>query len=195
MLNKIELIGRLTKDPERRGNDPEKPIAHFRIAVDRDYKRDGEPTADYFDVSAFGKQANTILQHFRKGRLVCVVGALNFREWEDQQTGDKRTAVEVRLSEFHFLEKKEKEAAETTPVPATHQSAPLPPAPVAAPGYAAGPQPMPPQYAPAMQPAVTAVAAAAPPNVPVHYGEPDFSGVPESYGFGPGGAPLQNTPF
>lgn len=46
MLNKIILIGRMTKDPEKAGRDPEKPIANIRIAVDRDFKRDGGPDAD-----------------------------------------------------------------------------------------------------------------------------------------------------
>ena len=106
MLNKIILIGRMTKDPEQRGKDPEKPIAYFRIAVDRDFKRDGEPEADFFDCSVFGQQAKFVLQYGRKGRLVCVVGAMQHREWQDQQTGEKRTAFEVVRVDVHFLDKK-----------------------------------------------------------------------------------------
>ena len=87
MLNKVILIGRMTRDPDQRGKDPEKPIASFRIAVDRDYKRDGEPEADFFDCSVFGQQAKFVLQYGRKGRLLCVVGAIQRREWQDQQTG------------------------------------------------------------------------------------------------------------
>ena len=63
MLNKIILIGRMTKDPEKTGRDPEKPIANIRIAVDRDFKRDGGPDADYFTCVAFGQQAKFILQY------------------------------------------------------------------------------------------------------------------------------------
>ena len=63
MLNKVILIGRMTRDPDQRGKDPEKPIASFRIAVDRDYKRDGEPEADFFDCSVFGQQAKFVLQY------------------------------------------------------------------------------------------------------------------------------------
>ena len=79
MLNKVILIGRMTRDPDQRGKDPEKPIASFRIAVDRDYKRDGEPEADFFDCSVFGQQAKFVLQYGRKGRLLCVVGAIQRR--------------------------------------------------------------------------------------------------------------------
>lgn len=185
MLNKIELIGRLTRDPEARGNNPEKPIAHLRLAVDRDYKRDGEPTTDFFDVSAFGKQAETLLQYTKKGHLLCVVGSVQFREWTDQQTGDKRYATEVKLSEFHFLEKKEKVASQGASA-GVAQSAPIPPAPVAAGSYVAAPQPTSAQGVPMPQPVSSA---------PAPYGEPDFSGVPESYGFGPGGTALQTPPF
>ena len=86
MLNKIILIGRMTRDPERAGRDPEKPIANIRIAVDRDFKREGGPDTDYFSCSAFGQQAKFILQYGRKGRLVSVVGSMQQREWEDAQT-------------------------------------------------------------------------------------------------------------
>lgn len=54
MLNQIILIGRLTKDPERRGQNSEKPVAVIRLAVDRDFKRDGDPDADFFNCSVFG---------------------------------------------------------------------------------------------------------------------------------------------
>ena len=67
MLNQITLIGRLTRDPEARGKNPEKPVAHLRLAVDRDFKRENEPETDFFDVAAFGRQADTILQHLKKG--------------------------------------------------------------------------------------------------------------------------------
>ena len=110
MLNKIILIGRMTKDPEKTGRDPEKPIANIRIAVDRDFKRDGGPDADYFTCVAFGQQAKFILQYGRKGRLVSVVGSMQMREWEDQQTGEKRTAYDVVGIDLKFLDKKPEDA-------------------------------------------------------------------------------------
>lgn len=187
MLNKIELIGRLAFDPEPRGNNPDNPIAHLRLAVDRDFKREGDPAADFFDVSAFGKQANTLLQYCRKGHMICVVGTLQTREWSDQKTGEKRTGIEIKLSEFHFLEKKEKGAAQESaqrPV----QSAPAPTAaPVSASGYVAPPQTFQPQSIPMTQPisAPQPMAAGMPPvQTPAQgyppymgYGAPDFSGA------------------
>ena len=110
MLNKVILIGRMTRDPDQRGKDPEKPIASFRIAVDRDYKRDGEPEADFFDCSVFGQQAKFVLQYGRKGRLLCVVGAIQRREWQDQQTGEKRSSFEVVRTEVKFLDRKPEDA-------------------------------------------------------------------------------------
>ena len=177
MLNKIILIGRMTKDPDQRGKDPEKPIASFRIAVDRDYKRDGEPEADFFDCSVFGQQAKFVLQYGRKGRLLCIVGAIQRREWQDQQTGEKRSAFEVVRGDVHFLDKKPEDAQ---------------------PDGAAQPAAVP---APQAVPTVTVQAASAlgyPQPVPgaaAQYPTPSFSGVPESYAWGPGGVPDPNPPF
>ena len=102
MLNQIILIGRLTKDPERRGQNSEKPVAVIRLAVDRDFKRDGDPDADFFNGSVFGNQAKFVLEYGKKGRLVSLVGRMQQREWTDQQTGEKHTVYElpVRTSSF-----------------------------------------------------------------------------------------------
>lgn len=226
MLNKVILIGRMTRDPDQRGKDPEKPIASFRIAVDRDYKRDGEPEADFFDCSVFGQQAKFVLQYGRKGRLLCVVGAIQRREWQDQQTGEKRSSFEVVRTEVKFLDRKPEDAqpdgaAQPAAAPA------LVPAPAvgyapqqavpAAQGYAAPPAVQPaaaqaPQPATVAQPGTQPTAAPAPQAVPTvtvqalgypqpvsgaaaQYPAPDFSGVPESYAWGPGGVPAGNPPF
>ena len=174
MLNRITLIGRLTHDPERRGNNPEKPIAYLRLAVDRDFKREGEPETDYFDVSAFGKQAEAILTYLKKGRLIDVAGSMHFREWEDSQTGEKKRGSEVILNEFHFLEKKD-----TAQPPA---AAPAQAAPASAP-----------QNAPAMPP--FAPAGASPYGAAPAYPQnaPAMAGVPAAYG--PGGLPTGDVPF
>ena len=226
MLNKVILIGRMTRDPDQRGKDPEKPIASFRIAVDRDYKRDGEPEADFFDCSVFGQQAKFVLQYGRKGRLLCVVGAIQRREWQDQQTGEKRSSFEVVRTEVKFLDRKPEDAqpdgaaqpaAAPVPVPApavgyapqqavpAAQGSPAPP--TVQPAAAQAPQP-----AAVAQPGTQPTAAPAPQAVPTvtvqalgypqpvsgaaaQYPAPDFSGVPESYAWGPGGVPAGNPPF
>lgn len=208
MLNKIILIGRMTKDPEQRGKDPEKPIAYFRIAVDRDFKRDGEPEADFFDCSVFGQQAKFVLQYGRKGRLVCVIGAMQHREWQDQQTGEKRTAFEVVRVDVHFLDKKPDDVqngnpAQPTAVPTTGYAAPQGAASVAPSYMAPASQPVMPQAAPAAPAASATVmqaqsAAGYPQPVPstaAQFAVSDFSGVPESYAWGPSGMPAANTPF
>ena len=208
MLNKIILIGRMTKDPEQRGKDPEKPIAYFRIAVDRDFKREGEPEADFFDCSVFGQQAKFVLQYGRKGRLLCVVGAMQHREWQDQQTGEKRTAFEVVRVDVHFLDKKPDDVQTSNPA----QPAAAPTAGYAAPQGAASVAPG--YMTPASQPAMPQAAPAAPaapatamqaqsaagypkpvPGAAAQVAVPDFSSVPESYAWGPGGMPTANTPF
>ena len=229
MLNKVILIGRMTRDPDQRGKDPEKPIASFRIAVDRDYKRDGEPEADFFDCSVFGQQAKFVLQYGRKGRLLCVVGAIQRREWQDQQTGEKRSAFEVVRTEVKFLDRKPEDAqpdgaaqpaAAPAPVPAPAVGYAPQQAVPAAQGYPAPPAVQPaaaqaPQPATVAQPGTQPTAVPAPQAVPTvtvqavpalgypqpvqgaaaQYPAPDFSGVPESYAWGPGGVPAGNPPF
>lgn len=203
MLNKIILIGRMTKDPEQRGRDPEKPIAYFRIAVDRDFKREGEPDADFFDCSVFGQQAKFVLQYGRKGRLICAVGAMQHREWQDQQTGEKRTSYEVVRADVHFLDKKPDDvqtgkAVQPTaaPVAGFVPQGAVP----AAPGHLA-PVPQPAVRAPQAAPVATMQvqsAAGYPQPIPgaaQQYAVPDFSSVPESYAWGPGGVPTTDTPF
>ena len=200
MLNKIILIGRMTKDPEKAGRDPEKPIANIRIAVDRDFKRDGGPDADYFTCVAFGQQAKFILQYGRKGRLVSVVGSMQMREWEDQQTGEKRTAYDVVGIDLKFLDKKPEDAqaggsAQPVAAPALAPAAGF--TPPQGQGYAAPAPQMMPQAAPATVMQVQS-AAGYPQPVPgaaQQYSVPDFSGVPESYAWGPGGVPNPNPPF
>ena len=132
MLNQVILIGRLTKDPERRGQNSEKPVAVIRLAVDRDFKRDGDPDADFFNCSVFGNQAKFVLEYGKKGRLVSLVGRMQQREWTDQQTGEKHTVYEVSGSDIKFLDKKPENVG--TPVAQNHAAVPAsnmtPPAPV-----------------------------------------------------------------
>ena len=206
MLNKIILIGRMTKDPEKAGRDPEKPIANIRIAVDRDYKREGGPDADYLTCSAFGQQAKLILQYGRKGRLVSVVGSMQMREWEDAQTGEKRSAYDVVGVDLKFLDKKPEDAPSGSAAQSAAAPAPAPAAGFAPPqgmAYAAPAPQAVPQQASAPQTAPATVMQAQPatgypqpvPGAAQQYSVPDFSGVPESYPWGPGGVPDPNPPF
>lgn len=134
-MNKIVLVGRLAKDPER--GKGEHPRARFRMAVDRPYKREGEPNSDFFDVIAFDKTADTVMKHLTKGRLVAVAGRAQWRTWETAEK-ERKKVFEVIAGEISFLDAKPKDtapqnAAQAKPAPqpasaqAAHtQSAPAP---------------------------------------------------------------------
>lgn len=105
MLNKIALVGRLTKDPEVRYTaDNQTPIAKFFIAVDRTYKREGQPTADFIPIVVFGRSADNCGKYLNKGRLVAVSGRLQTRSWDDQD-GKRHYVTEVIADEVDFLDR------------------------------------------------------------------------------------------
>lgn len=107
-MNKIVLMGRLTRDPETRYSQSAEPVAvtRYGLAVNRRYKREGEPDADFINCTVFGKQGEFAQKYFRKGMMVAVSGRLQIRNWDDQQTGQKRTAAEVIVEEQDFAESK-----------------------------------------------------------------------------------------
>ena len=189
MLNQIVLIGRLTKDPERRGQNSEKPVAIIRLAVDRDFKREGDPDADFFSCTVFGNQAKFVLDFGKKGRLVSVVGRMQQHEWTDQQTGEKRMTYEVIGSDIKFLDKK----PETAGTPAAQDTAA-----VRSTSALAAPTSAPTMAPQAQQPAAQPSMSGYPQPIPsaaTQYPTPDFSGVPDSYAWGPGGTPIDKPPF
>jgi len=106
-MNKVILLGRLTKDPEMRYTQSNEPmaIARYTIAVNRRFKRDGEPDADFIPCVAFGKAGEFAERFFKKGMMVCVSGRIQVRSWEDQ-SGQKRWSTEVVLDEQDFAESK-----------------------------------------------------------------------------------------
>lgn len=189
MLNQIILIGRLTKDPERRGQNSEKPVAVIRLAVDRDFKREGDPEADFFSCTTFGNQAKFVLDFGKKGRLVSVVGRMQQHEWTDQQTGEKRMTYEVVGSDIKFLDKK----PETAGTPAAQDTAAV--RSTSAPAAPTSASTMAPQaQQPAAQPSMSGYPQLIP-GAAAQYPTPDFSGVPDSYAWGPGGTPTDKPPF
>ena len=192
MLNQIILIGRLTKDPERRGQNSEKPVAVIRLAVDRDFKREGDPEADFFSCTTFGNQAKFVLDFGKKGRLVSVVGRMQQREWTDQQTGEKRMTYEVVGSDIKFLDKK----PETVGTPAVQDAAAVPPtsAPTAPTSAPAMVSPASQVQQPAAQPSMSGYPQPIP-GAAAQYPAPNFSGVPDGYAWGPGGTPIDKPPF
>ena len=84
MLNKIIVIGRLTRDPELRYTGSGTAVCNFSLAVEREYKnKDGDKDVDFIDIVVWRKQAETVADHLNKGRLVAVEGRLQIRNWED----------------------------------------------------------------------------------------------------------------
>ena len=83
MLNRIILMGRLTRDPELRHTQTGTPVASFSLAVDRDFKdkSTGERTTDFIDVVAWRSTAEFVSKYFTKGRMAVVEGRLQIRDW------------------------------------------------------------------------------------------------------------------
>lgn len=105
MLNRIILIGRLTRDPELKYTGSGHAVANFTLAVDKPYVgQDGERGADFIDVVVWRKLAEVCANHLVKGRLAAVEGRLEIRSYEDQQ-GVRRKAAEVVADNVRFLDR------------------------------------------------------------------------------------------
>lgn len=111
-MNKVILMGRLTKDPEARMSNGGLTITRYSLAVDRRFKRDGEPTADFINCVAFGKAAEFAERYFHKGQRVAVAGRLQTRSWDDNN-GQRHYSTEVILEEQEFAESKKESARNT----------------------------------------------------------------------------------
>ena len=103
MLNKIFLMGRLTRDPELRHTQSGVPVASFSLAVDRDFKdkQTGEKATDFIDIVAWRQTAEFVSRYFTKGRMAVVVGSLQLRDWTDKE-GNRRRAAEVVADNVYF---------------------------------------------------------------------------------------------
>jgi len=110
MINRVVLVGRLTRDPEIRYTPSGVAVANMGIAVDkglsRENQKEGEPTADFFNVVAWRHQAEFASNYLNKGRLVAIDGRLQQRSWVDQQ-GQKRSTVEIVADRIQGLDRKD----------------------------------------------------------------------------------------
>ncbi len=106
-MNKVILMGRLTRDPEVRYSQgaSQTAVARFSIAVDRRFKRDGEPDADFFNCTAFGKQAEFIERYLRKGVKIVVCGRIQNDNYTNKD-GQMVYSVRVMVDEIEFAESK-----------------------------------------------------------------------------------------
>lgn len=103
MLNKVILIGNLTKDPELSETSSGVAFCKFSIAVNRQFANsDGEREVDFFNITTWRGQVETCAKYLKKGKKVCIVGSLQNREYTDKNNV-KRTATDVIASEIEFL--------------------------------------------------------------------------------------------
>jgi len=126
-FNKVILLGNLTRDPEVRYTPNGSAVANFSVAVNRKYKQ-GEETKEevsYFDIVVFGKQAENCGQYIGKGDSVLIEGRLQQRRWEDKDSGQKRSKVEVAAQYVTFMPKKNG-ASGQAPVPDADHGEPVP---------------------------------------------------------------------
>lgn len=106
MLNRIVLMGRLTRDPELRRTQSGTAVTSFSLAVDRDFKsQDGERETDFIDIVAWRATAEFVGKYFTKGRMAVVEGRLQIRDWTDRD-GGKRRSAEVVADSVYFGDSK-----------------------------------------------------------------------------------------
>lgn len=102
MLNKIIIMGRLTRDPELRRTGSGTAVTSFSLAVDRDFKsQSGEKETDFIDVVAWRSTAEFVSKYFTKGRMAVVEGRLQIRDWKDKE-GNNRRSAEVVADNVYF---------------------------------------------------------------------------------------------
>lgn len=105
MINRVVLVGRLTKDPVLRKTGSGASVTSFTVACDRRIKTEGQPTADFINCVAWNKVADLMAQYLHKGSLVGVEGRIQTRSYDDQ-TGKRVYVTEIVADSVQFLEPK-----------------------------------------------------------------------------------------
>jgi len=118
-MNKVTLIGRSTKDADVRYSQGDKPMAIARIslAVDRKFKQEGQPTADFINCIAFGKTAEVIEKYVVKGTKIAVVGRIQTGSYTNKD-GQKVYTTDVVIDELEFCESRNSQQSNSQPAPA-----------------------------------------------------------------------------
>ncbi len=107
MLNRVTIMGRLTRDPELRRTASGTSVTSFTLAVDRDFKeKSGERKTDFIDVVAWRGAAEFVSKYFAKRRMAVVEGRLQMRKWQDDE-GNKRESAEVVAENVYFGDSKQ----------------------------------------------------------------------------------------
>lgn len=122
-MNKVHLLGRLTRDPEVRYSEGSNlAVARYTLAVDRRFKKDGEPTADFIRCVTFGKNAEFVEKYLRQGSKIAVSGRIQTGSYTDKD-GNKVYTTDVVVEEHEFAESKAAASGNCTSQP---QPAPVP---------------------------------------------------------------------
>lgn len=101
-MNKIVIIGRLTRDPELKTTNAGTSVCNFSVAVDRTYRdKEGNRPTDFFDISVFGATAEFVAKYFKKGSSIAVSGAMESRKFVDKD-GNNRIAWSLHADEVNF---------------------------------------------------------------------------------------------
>ena len=117
MLNKIFIMGRLTRDPELRRTQNGTAVTSFTLAVDRDFKNaDGTKDTDFIDVVAWRTTAEFVSKYFSKGRMAVVEGRLQIHDWKDKD-GNNRHSAEAVADNIYFGDSRKDTAAPAEPLP------------------------------------------------------------------------------
>ncbi len=116
-FSKAIITGNITRDPELRTTPSGSQVCSFSVAVNRTFKDSSgtsQETVSFFDCSAWGRSAEIINQYAKKGTGILVSGRLEQRSWEDKNTGQKRSRVEIVVEEFSFLSGNDRSAGSTS---------------------------------------------------------------------------------
>lgn len=114
-MNKVILMGRLTRDPDVRYSQGENPtaVARYTLAVDRRFKRDGEQSADFISCVAFGKSAEFAEKYLRQGTKICISGRIQIGSYTNRD-GQKVYTTDVVIEEQEFAETKKDSSGKST---------------------------------------------------------------------------------
>lgn len=147
-MNRVVITGRLTRDPETKTTQSDATVTRFGVAVDRRFKREGEPTADFFNCVAFGKTAEFVEKYFKKGMKIDLTGRIQTGSYTNKD-GQKVNTFDIVVEECEFGESKAASENGRTSAPPPMAPSPVPTPQTPPPVYNA--PPMPQQQAPQPQ--------------------------------------------
>ena len=125
MLNKIVIMGRLVRDPDKRTTQSGVTVTNFTLAVDRDYTNGDQKETDFIDCVAWRQSGDFVAKYFSKGRMAVVAGRLQIRKYTDKE-GNNRTAAEIVADNVYFGDSKREGQAPVSAAPSEPSPAPAP---------------------------------------------------------------------